>query len=202
MHEINKDKAIIIERLCINDSDIIIKVISENYGKTSFIAKNSRNSKKRFPGGLDIFDAGHIVYQSHNKISTFQNKSKLKSITQFNNFFSPKNFSTSSSKLAFGSFIAECFDHLIYEENEKGTDFFNFFLNSIKSVDQSSDNSELFNNVSNSIANLLKISGFYSLDLENVHESVDILKLVEMIQDITNKEIKSFNLIKKLKLLI
>jgi len=52
--------AILLKKIEYGDHDFIISFLTESHGKISVIAKNAKQSVKRFSGALDLFSVNHI----------------------------------------------------------------------------------------------------------------------------------------------
>ncbi len=55
---------IVLGRSSVRESDQIVTILGEPLGKISALARGSRNSKRRFFGGLDILDCGRFTVKS------------------------------------------------------------------------------------------------------------------------------------------
>lgn len=53
-------RAIVLKTLLVKDSDLLILALTESLGKIQLLARGAKRSRKRFLGGLDIFDTGTI----------------------------------------------------------------------------------------------------------------------------------------------
>ena len=54
------EPAIVLQTAAFNDADLIVTFLGKNLGKVSAVALRARSSKKRFAGGLDLFDCGEF----------------------------------------------------------------------------------------------------------------------------------------------
>lgn len=52
------EPAIILKTAQIKDNDLLVTLLGKNLGLVSAVAKSARQSKRRFMGGLDLFDCG------------------------------------------------------------------------------------------------------------------------------------------------
>ncbi len=52
------EPAIVLNTCEVQEADLIVTFLGKNLGKNTAFAKNARLSKKRFSGGIDIFDCG------------------------------------------------------------------------------------------------------------------------------------------------
>ncbi len=59
-----KERAIILRTQEVKESDLIVTLLTESHGKISAIAKGARKSKRRFMGGLEVFDCATFELQN------------------------------------------------------------------------------------------------------------------------------------------
>lgn len=58
------DPAIVLRTTVVRESDVIVTLLTGALGKISAIARGAKRSKRRFPGGIDIFDCAECELQS------------------------------------------------------------------------------------------------------------------------------------------
>ncbi len=58
------EQGIVLRRYPLRESDLIVRVLSEKKGKITAIARGAKRSKRRFLGGLDLFDCGSFELRS------------------------------------------------------------------------------------------------------------------------------------------
>lgn len=56
-------RGIILKTTPLRESDLILTVLTDTEGKLALLAKGARRSKRRFMGGLDLFDCGELTVQ-------------------------------------------------------------------------------------------------------------------------------------------
>lgn len=68
-------QGIVLSILPYRESDLIVKVITDKFGKISLFASAARKSGKRFSGGLDIFSCGifNLVKKGKGSLFTIEN---------------------------------------------------------------------------------------------------------------------------------
>ncbi len=122
-----QDTGIILRVNNYQDRDLICSVLSKENGRITFNAKNAKGSKKRFSGGIDIFDCAKFdlskknYLQSYNKLEQWSNLST-----------SPKLFSLSS-------FCLEVILALTQEGQEEAKDFFVPLFLSLRALNSTKD---------------------------------------------------------------
>jgi len=151
-------EGIIIRAYPYGEADLILKVISASSGKVSLLAKHARKSKRRFSGGLDLFDQGRFEFK--------KGRGSLATLTSFNSERSYLQLRENLDKFSAASFICECFDHLVPEESHESVDLFELFKLSLSSLAQAQDTHQILRACFSTLASLLKISGILDLSLE------------------------------------
>lgn len=53
-----KEQGIILQTYPVRESDLVVRILTNERGRISAFARGARRSKKRFMGGLDLFDCG------------------------------------------------------------------------------------------------------------------------------------------------
>lgn len=54
----SKEPGIVLRVTPLRETDLLVRILTQHRGKISAVAKGARRSKRRFMGGLDIFDCG------------------------------------------------------------------------------------------------------------------------------------------------
>jgi DNA repair protein RecO len=138
------------------DSDLVVHILAEGVGKIALIAKGARRSKKRFAGGLDIFDSGRFEYR--------EGRGSLPLLLSF----APRNalsrIRREMARLSAASLVAECFDLLIKEGNESGRDAVEVLLLGLRSIEEAEGRHATLRGVHLTLHQLLAITGFGVLD--------------------------------------
>lgn len=58
-----EERAIVLRTAAVRESDLIVTLLTHSHGKVAAVARGARKSKRRFPGGLDLFDFGVFSLQ-------------------------------------------------------------------------------------------------------------------------------------------
>ena len=58
--EILQTAAIVLQTHALREADVILVLLTKERGRLSAIARSAKQSKKRFMGGIDIFDCGEV----------------------------------------------------------------------------------------------------------------------------------------------
>lgn len=61
MRQTIQDRALVLRTAAVRDSDLIVTLLTPKLGKISAISLGARRSKKRFPGGIDLFDCAEVT---------------------------------------------------------------------------------------------------------------------------------------------
>lgn len=56
-------RGIVLVKYPVRESDLILSLLTAEQGKLSAVGKGARNSKRRFMGGVDLFDCGRFEFQ-------------------------------------------------------------------------------------------------------------------------------------------
>lgn len=68
-----KEQGIILQTYPLRESDLVIRILTSESGRISAFARGARRSKKRFMGGLDLFDCGTFeLREPSNKSQLFE----------------------------------------------------------------------------------------------------------------------------------
>jgi DNA repair protein RecO (recombination protein O) len=82
--------AFILRMVDLKESDRIITLLSHDLGRMDCYARGARNSKKRFIGGIDIFDFGTAIIKPHknqDQMNTLDGFSRSESFSRFRSDF-------------------------------------------------------------------------------------------------------------------
>lgn len=129
--------AILLRKIEYGDHDFIISFLSKSQGKISVIAKNAKQSIKRFSGALDLFSVNHIQ-------CTFPKKKKdgLTILSQADLEDSFANIRYDVFKTAYASYWTELM-HFWLEENKQQTRLYNLLLFSLDALNKASLSTEV-----------------------------------------------------------
>lgn len=105
------EAGIVLKTTALGESDLIVTILTRKLGKISAVVRSARSSKKRFLGGVEIFDSGLFELQIP------KGKSQLYSTI---NISSRKSFSglrENLDKLSLASYALEVAVHFCPEED-------------------------------------------------------------------------------------
>lgn len=132
--ELHETPAIVLKCHSYKENDLIITFITEDYGKLSAIARGAKKSKKRFPGGIDIFDCGVISFTSN------QSRSNLAILESITSRTAWGKLSNSLKKFALASAMIEVTDIFAPEHDLTTSNLYRLLFYSISEINKSSGN--------------------------------------------------------------
>jgi len=190
------DNGIIIRLLPFKDSDLIVTLITQEHGKISCLAKGARNSKKRFSGGLDLFNSGIFAF------SKGKGSSSLYILEGLDRDPPLMTFSSSLLKLTVGSFFLETLHLFIEEGNGDGQAILPLIKNALYTIDQTTAKEDILVTSSTFLIQFLKIEGydpnehptFKYIDTPQEH----LKTLIQFVTTIAEKKINSSELLLRL----
>lgn len=134
-------------------ADLILAILTREFGKISAVARGARSSKKRFFGGLDVFSAGKLELREPRKSSNLFTLNNIEERQAW-----PKLRENLLSYSAAASSIEVC-QLLTGEEDPDGARFFSPLFLCLKNLNSAaSDNARLLT-LTYFIAESLEISG-------------------------------------------
>lgn len=182
-------EAIIVKVYPYSESSIIARAISPSLGKVGLIARHARNSKKRFPSSIDVFDRG-----------TFELGTAQRGLIPVNSFSPSRTLRTlreDLDKLALAELICESFDALVQEEggqhesrDEVGHGLGQANIESIyellrlglESVDEAPDTTHAMRGTFLCLRSLLQLSGFVDAEQLGEPSAKHFLKLLSLLE--------------------
>lgn len=177
-------EGIIIKTVPLREADLIIHTITREAGRQALLAKHARRSKRRFSGGLDLFD--------HGLFSVSSSRGSLHIVDSFNAKESFKALREDITKLSCATVLCECFDRLIKESVIEGSaelfDTLNLGLNAINESGMTRDSLRA---LYLSIANLLDLCGYFNQEQAGLPSSKNLYSLLEQLEMYAEQEVKS-----------
>ncbi len=165
------------------ESNLILKVLTENKGKVSVVAKSARSSKKRFQGGFDIFDTGSFrIRLGSGEI--------LGEVTEF---IPLKNFAPireSLLRIIVGSFIAECFEMVLADDSSEDPKPFNTLTLALEACSHSTQVKEALKAAFLALGSLLEHEGILPTNAL-VPTFKNLKYLCQIIENQTHRKIAS-----------
>lgn len=127
-----KTKGIVLNQLKYSETSLIINVLTEDFGKMSFIVNGVRKRKSKFPANyFQAFNILQIVFIE-------SSKSDLHRITEVSNAVLLNDIIFDIHKSSICMFLAELI-HLSYKSSEKDEQLFQFLEHLIQYIDSSSN---------------------------------------------------------------
>jgi len=150
-----RQPGIVLHVLQIKEADLLVTLLSKDLGKICGVAKHARRSKKRFSGGLDLFDCGIFELLSPKGLSD------LYHISSFNGKMSWESVRTNLTKFYLASFCLELTNIFTAQDDADNGQLFLPLYYSLRKLQLSENRDEhlctcIFFNLS-----LLDICGYY-----------------------------------------
>lgn len=123
-------RAIVLGSRPIREADQIVTLLSEEAGKISAVARNARRSRKRFMGGLDLFDCGRCT------LTAPKGNSTLYILEQFSARQSWSSLLKSLESLSLAAFCIELTNLLTAEGDPAGGELFRPLYFSLRALDR------------------------------------------------------------------
>jgi len=163
--------ALIIKGINYGDSDRIVTLITEKFGKTKGLAKGARKSLKRFSGALEPFTLVKLVIKQGKGLSFINEAKVVKSY---------KNIKNDIEKISYGSYILELAEVLSDEGHDQGNDsdkiLFELLLGAIEKLSHSKESEAVVREFE---IRLLSMAGYMPSLLECTSCGGDIFHLME-----------------------
>lgn len=112
----------------LQEADLSVVLLCQELGKIRAMARSAKKSKKRFFGGIDVFDAGTFEIYSSTRSGSFR-------LDSLENRVSWPNLRTDLKKMTLASFCLEIADRLTMEEDPEGGALFLPLYYSLKTID-------------------------------------------------------------------
>ncbi len=176
-------RGIIIRTYPYGEADLVLRIISAEAGKLSIIAKHARSSKRRFSGGIDIFDCGE-----------FETKTGRGSMPALDHFIPKDSFKEireNLDKLNVASLVCECFDLLTHEGSDDTSEVFEMFFLTLEGISKALDSRECLRAGFLGIASLLKYSGYLSTPNLPPPSANALYKLLDQVEAVAEKRLLS-----------
>ena len=120
-----QDSAIVLKVNNYKDRDLIISFLSKENGRLTASARNAKGSKKRFSGGIDIFNCAKIKVGRKNNLESFSSIESWENLSK-----NPKLFSLSY-------FCIEIILSLTQEGQEEAMELFMPLFKSLRLLNKS-----------------------------------------------------------------
>jgi DNA repair protein RecO len=146
--------SIVLGTLQLRETDLLLTLLGKETGKITAIAKNAKNSKKRFLGGVDLFDCGVFELSPGPKRTSWYAVDSIERRHSWQNGFKkPIAFTLATCLLELTNFLNA-------EGDQESGQLFNPFFHSLKKIDESSSELEQLSTAVFFIALMLSKLGF------------------------------------------
>ena len=148
---LQKTKGIVLNQFKYSETSIIVNILTEDFGKMSFIVNGVRKKKSKFPANyFQAFNIIHLVFIQ-------SSKSDLHRIIEINNITLLEQIIFNLHKSSVCMFLAEII-HLSYNSSEKDKKLYQFLENIIQFID-STPTTEIVNIHLWTLLRLMQFSG-------------------------------------------
>jgi Recombination protein O N terminal len=183
-----------------SDNNLVLKVLTPEFGKLAIYGRNIRNSKKRFFSIPEIFDKGNLeVRVKENSLHYLINFSPIKVFKELRSDF---------LKLSLGSVVVEAFDNLTLEnqqliENMEHQDYgpqnyeqrnkehFEALELGLQAINQAISQVDMYRASYLSLCGLLNISGFLDSKQQPQASRNNLVKIFDSIETYSEKQLVS-----------
>ena len=177
-------RGIVLSKTPLRESDLIIRVLTERYGKLSLLARGAKNSKRRFSGALDLFDSALFEF---GPLKRSQDLFLLHSASQTASW---TKITKEMKRFCFAALALELCDCVSVEGDRDQAQLYNSLLQALDRLNVAQSRTEcLFSFVSFNIS-LLAFSGINPLEDPEFSERVGLkqesLSLLRRIADGAN----------------
>jgi len=107
----HKTEAIVIQSVDFGERDKLVTFLTKRYGKVKGIAKGAKNSKKRFPGTLEIFSYVNLMFFEKENLGL----ARIESLSLIEPF---SKIHESIEKVTYASYFAELVNEMVGEREE------------------------------------------------------------------------------------
>ena len=138
----------------------MVTLLGKSSGKITAVAKAARRSKKRFSGGIDLFDCGECEFSSSKR------PGRLPVLLAINDKEAWPQLRTNLVRLSLGAFCLELTNCFVVDGDVEGSMLFNPLFLSLRSLCRSAYDNEAYAIASYFALRVLQTSGFSLLHSE------------------------------------
>lgn len=149
-----RQPAIVLQTIPVRESDLIVTLLGKESGRITVSAKGARKSKKRFLGGIDVFDCGTFELEPTNK------PDRLFTLSAIHNREVWPGLREKLVRLSLASFCLEITCSFSVEGDPEGGTLFNPLFLSLRTLSESEDDNQLYTIAAYFSLLVLKVSGF------------------------------------------
>ncbi|MCB0359468.1 MAG: DNA repair protein RecO [Bdellovibrionales bacterium] len=152
------ERGIVLSTVPVRDADLIVHILLENAGRIGAVARGARKSKRRFMGGIDLFDCACFeLTRSHRSTSDLWTLSGLANREPW------AQLRSSLTSLAISSICLEAASIFAHEGDPEGHLLFAPLHQALASINRSRSTRELHQIGIRFLLQVLAISGFHPL---------------------------------------
>lgn len=129
------EPAIVLRTAPYRDNDLVVTLLTKNQGKLAAIARGARNSKKRFAGGIEVFDCANF------EISPARNN-RLAALTGRSRYHPWTGLRENYERFVAASLCVEVVDHMSIEGDPEGSSLFAPLFHALAKIEGSSSRVE------------------------------------------------------------
>lgn len=171
-------QTLVLKTVGFKESDLIVTFLTEEVGKFSAYALGARNSKKRFPGGIEPFDVAEI--------SIKERSSGMPSLTEFTKHNLFPELRTSLEKFRKGAAVLELCNILAPENDSSTGPLLQLAIDSLRKISTSTkEEAEWVSFAKQAIL----ISGFE--EQSRLEEQMKTSSISRIIEDITHQKLRA-----------
>jgi len=146
-----KEEGIVLNTYPYGEADLVVHALLERSGKVSFIAKHAKKSRKRFVGGLDVFDKGVFEYK--------KGKGDLEILLTLTPKGGLDGLRRDMAKLTGATLLCEAFNLLLAPGGEDQRPY-SLLVLSLEALEEATSSDDLHHVLILTLTELLGISGF------------------------------------------
>ena len=149
--ESRRFEAIVVRTYVSGEDDLVLHVISKEFGKLSLIAKHSRKSRKRYGSPIDLLDHGRFQMRNTNGslglLQSYEPAGQFKALRQ------------NLDRLTTASLVCEAFDLLVHETQTDAADIFEVLQLGLRAINDADTTKAALKACHVCIASLLRVTG-------------------------------------------
>jgi DNA repair protein RecO len=152
-----RTKAIVLKITSLRESDLIVTLLTSEHGKISAVAASAKKSKRRFMGGIDLFDSGIVdLSEPSRRGSSSRDLYRLEAISERRSW---SGLRSSLTKLTLASLYLEIANRICHENIQEGKLVFEYLTSALSELNLTSSHSQCFNISVLFLLNILQLEG-------------------------------------------
>lgn len=176
-------EGIVIRTFASGDADLVLRVLSAEYGKLALFGRQARSSKKQFGAPLDIFDYGRMEIKT--------GRGSLASIKSFTPLGAFRSLRRDLDRMTVGGLLCEAFDMVLHEGqvnddsprvNSEAAELLQTLLLGLQVVDQAPELKDALRSTFLTVGTLLKVAGFLDASQFQTASAKTLLLLLDRLE--------------------